>query len=240
MSAATPSVSHSRAHAARGRLLITAGPTHEPIDAVRFIGNRSSGRLGIALADYAAANGWTVTLLLGPTALTPSDSRVAVRRFRTTAELDTLLRAAMPGCDVLVMAAAVADYRPRTTPEILGGKFKRMNQTFTLELEPTPDLLAGVAATKRPDQFVVGFALEPADRLLESAIGKLHRKGLDLIVGNPLATIDAESIEAVVLAADGTQTRTDGPIAKEAFAPFLLREIDRQRGARATAGAARA
>lgn len=208
------------------RLLITAGPTHEPIDAVRFIGNRSSGRLGIALADHAANHGWAVTLLLGPTSQTPSDSRVIVRRFRTTAELDALLRAAMPGCDVLVMAAAVADYRPRTTPEILGGKFKRMNQTFTLELEPTPDLLAGVAATKRDDQLVVGFALEPADRLLESAASKLHRKGLDLIVANPLATIDAETIEAVVLGRDGSQRRTPGAMTKADFAPFLLREIE--------------
>jgi phosphopantothenoylcysteine decarboxylase/phosphopantothenate--cysteine ligase len=207
-------------------MLITAGPTHEPIDAVRFIGNRSSGRLGIALADHAAQCGWAVTLLLGPTSQTPSDSRVAVHRFRTTAELDTLLRAAMPDCDVLVMAAAVADYRPKTTPEILGGKFKRMDQTFTLQLEPTPDLLAGVAATKRDDQLVVGFALEPADRLLESATSKLHRKGLDLIVANPLATIDAETIDAVLLGRDGSQKRTPGAIPKSDFAPFLLQEIE--------------
>lgn len=207
-------------------MLITAGPTHEPIDAVRFIGNRSSGRLGIALADHAAHCGWAVTLLLGPTALTPSDSRVVVLRFRTTAELDTLLRAAMPQCDVLVMAAAVADYRPKTTPEILGGKFKRMNQTFTLELEPTPDLLAGVAATKRDNQLVVGFALEPADRLLESATAKLHRKGLDLIVANPLATIDAGTIEAVILGRDNSHTQTPGAIPKSDFASFLLNQIE--------------
>lgn len=214
-------------------MLITAGPTHEPIDAVRFIGNRSSGRLGIALADVAAHHGWAVTLLLGPTSQTISDSRVVVRRFRTTAELEALLRAAMPECDVLVMAAAVADYRPRTTPDILGGKFKRMNQTFTLELEPTPDLLAGVAATKRDDQLVVGFALEPADRLLESATSKLHRKGLDLIVANPLATIDSGTIDAVVLSKDGSQKRTPGAIPKSDFAHFLLQEIEARATGRA-------
>src|SRR5262245_55498974 len=92
------------------RLLITAGPTHEPIDAVRFLGNRSSGRLGVALADEAAGRGWTVTLLLGPVSRTPSDSRVRVVRFRTCTDLEGLLAEAAAGCDVLIMAAAVADY----------------------------------------------------------------------------------------------------------------------------------
>jgi len=91
------------------RMLITAGPTHEPIDAVRFLGNRSSGRLGVALADEAAARGWDVTLLLGPVSRTPSDSRVRTLRFRTCADLETLLRQTTDTCDVLVMAAAVAD-----------------------------------------------------------------------------------------------------------------------------------
>lgn len=207
------------------RLLITAGPTHEPIDAVRYIGNRSSGRLGIALAERAAANGWSVTLLLGPTGLTPADSRVKVQRFRTTAELASLLGTAFPACDVLVMAAAVADYRPRMTQSILGGKFKRGDEAWNLELEPTPDLLAGVAAGKRPDQLVIGFALEPADRLIESATAKLHRKGLDMIVANPLATMESETIEATVLRADGSRLQPSGPVSKAEFATILLDEI---------------
>src|SRR2546423_13159940 len=96
------------------RMLITAGPTHEPIDAVRFIGNRSSGRLGSALAKEAASRGWEVTLLMGPGGVLPApghpeDSRVSVVRFRTAADLLGLLREHVPGADVLVMAAAVAD-----------------------------------------------------------------------------------------------------------------------------------
>src|ERR1043165_5952055 len=97
------------------RMLITAGPTHEPIDAVRFIGNRSSGRVGLALADEAARRGWDVLLLLGPVHRTPADSRVRVVRFRTAAELGALLDQHASGCDVLLMAAAVADYRPRVS-----------------------------------------------------------------------------------------------------------------------------
>lgn len=207
------------------RLLITAGPTHEPIDAVRYIGNRSSGRLGIALADRAAATGWSVTLLLGPTGLTPADSRVTLHRFRTAAELESLLRTKFPECDALIMAAAVADYRPKPLAAVTGGKLTRGDQSLTIELEPTPDLLAGVAAAKIPSQLVIGFALEPADRLLESAAAKLRRKGLDVIVANPLQTMESDAIDATILFADGRVHRTGGPVAKDRFAGDLLELI---------------
>jgi len=207
------------------RLLISAGPTHEPIDSVRYIGNRSSGRLGIALADHAAANGWAVTLLLGPTGLTPADSRVRVHRFRTTSELQGLLEAEFGSNDVLVMAAAVADYRPRAVPGALDGKLRRGDRGLTLELDPMPDLLAAVAAGKSPHQLVVGFALEPAERLMESAMAKLNRKGLDMIVANPLETMESDMIEATILRSDGTRTQTSGKVGKADFAALLLREI---------------
>jgi phosphopantothenoylcysteine decarboxylase/phosphopantothenate--cysteine ligase len=212
------------------RILITAGPTHEPIDAVRFIGNRSSGRLGVALADEAARRGWDVTLLLGPAPRSPSDSRVAVRRFRTCADLQALLDQTVNGADVLVMAAAVADYRPKVDPAFFGGKFRRKDQVLTLQLEPTPDLLAGVAARRRPDQLMVGFALEPRDELLASARAKLERKKIDLVVGNPLETMDGETIDAVVLGKDGTEARTGGAIDKGAFAGWLLDLIEARVG----------
>lgn len=210
----------------RRRILITAGPTQEPIDAVRYIGNRSSGRLGIALADAAAGRGWTATLLLGPTCRAPSDSRVRVERFRTTTDLEGLLGGEMGGCDVLVMAAAVADYRPKADPAHFQGKRRRSREGMTLELEPTPDLLAGCAARRRPGQLLVGFALEPRDELLASARSKLERKSIDLIVGNPLETMDGETIEAVVLGRDGTERRTDGAVAKGDFAAWLLDIIE--------------
>lgn len=232
------------------RLLITAGPTHEPIDAVRYIGNRSSGRLGIALADAAArrermGNGqaaWgRVTLLLGPTAVVPSDPRVCVHRFRSTADLGALLAEHAPGCDVLVMAAAVADYTVSVPPG--SGehptKMRREKEPVTLTLVPTPDLLAGAAAKKRADQFFVGFALEPEERLIESAKEKLIRKGVDLIVANPLETMDAATIRATLVYANNASHSSPLPIplvgdegrremSKEAFAELLLDVLERR------------
>jgi phosphopantothenoylcysteine decarboxylase/phosphopantothenate--cysteine ligase len=210
------------------RLLITAGPTQEPIDAVRFIGNRSSGRLGVSLADHAAAAGWETTLLLGPTPNAPSDSRVRTVRFRTTAQLGALLDEHFPSCDVLVMAAAVADYRPITKEGFADQKLRRTDQKLVIELEPTPDLLAACGKRKRPDQLVVGFALEPRERLIESATSKLERKNLDLVVANPLETMDSETIEATVLRRDGTRVETGGKITKGAFAGWLMGLVERK------------
>ncbi len=214
------------------RIVITAGPTHEPIDAVRYIGNRSSGQLGIALAEAAAQRGWTVCLLLGPTPRMPSDPRVTVERFRTTSDLRALLGRRVPEADVLVMAAAVADFRPAVDASELLGKNRRTHAGLTLRLEPTPDLLAECAASRRPGQVLVGFALEPRERLLTSAKSKLERKGIDLVVANPLETMDSPTIEAVVLGRQGTRMEagraTDGPIAKSAFAEWLLGLIEEQ------------
>ncbi len=204
------------------RLLITAGPTHEPIDAVRYLGNRSSGRVGVALAEEAARRGWTVTLLLGPNALTPPDSRVRVLRFRTAEDLRGLLRTHVPDADALVMAAAVADYRPKVDPAFLGGKFRRQDQKLVLELEPTPDLLAEVAQTRRAEQLLVGFALEPRHEMIESARAKLVKKKVDLVVANPLETMDSASIEATVIGRDGSEASTPGAIDKIDFAAWLL------------------
>jgi len=218
----------SPSHTSARRLLITAGPTHEPIDAVRYIANRSSGRLGIALAEAAAAAGWAVTLLLGPTPRTVQSTGVRVRRFQTTANLEALLREEFQGCDILVMAAAVADYRPKPAEggTLIGQtKLRREKRNLTLELEPTPDLLAECAARRRPGQLLVGFALEPRDRLMESSRSKLVRKGLDLIVANPLETMDGETIEATVIARGGQEWSTPGAIDKAAFATWLLDRI---------------
>jgi phosphopantothenoylcysteine decarboxylase / phosphopantothenate---cysteine ligase len=215
----------------RGRkLLITAGPTHEPIDAVRFIGNRSSGQLGIALADSAAERGWDVRLLLGPTPRTPSHPRVEVERFQTTADLRGLLATWFPWADVLVMAAAVADFRPKPQEGDLGGKVRRTEAGLTIHLEPTPDLLAECAAGRQVGQLMVGFALEPRERIAESARKKLERKGVDLVVANPLETMDSPSIEAVVYGRTdsgvGPVRSTDGRVLKTAFAGWLLGLIE--------------
>ncbi|MGH7243578.1 MAG: phosphopantothenoylcysteine decarboxylase [Phycisphaerales bacterium] len=204
------------------RLLMTAGPTHEPIDSVRFIGNRSSGRMGVALAEAAVARGWSVTLLLGPGTCESSDPAIDVVRFRTCADLQSLLQAHAPKADVLIMAAAVADYRPKPNPAMSGGKFRRTNAPLILELEPTPDLLAGISGTRRPDQLFVGFALEPREELLESAQRKLVKKKVDMVVGNPLATMDSDTVEAMVLYKDGRRADTPRLMTKRTFAPWLL------------------
>ena len=219
------------------RLLITAGPTQEPIDAVRYLGNRSSGRLGIQLARSAAAQGWAVTLLLGPVSAEvpasdpqPGLGRLHIERFRTTADLHSLMLEHAPRNDVLIMAAAVADYRPVADEVDPAGKRRRVSEGMMLHLEATPDLLAEVSTRKRDDQLFVGFALEPRDEMLASARRKLERKRVDLIVANPLETMDAAGIEAVVLGRDGTGfedgRRTPGVIDKSVFAPFLLHAIE--------------
>jgi phosphopantothenoylcysteine decarboxylase/phosphopantothenate--cysteine ligase len=202
------------------RLLITAGPTHEPIDAVRYVANRSSGRLGVALAEAGRAAGWDVLLLLGPTAFAAPHG-VRTQRFETTADLAGLLEREFPRCDVLVMAAAVADYRPRESGP---GKLERGDRPLTLTLEPTPDLVAGCAAQKRRDQRIIGFALEAPAELAARAAAKLRRKRLDAIVANPLETMGAATIAATLITADGASlTPPAGTgLDKHAFAAWLI------------------
>mgnify|MGYP001162003630 FL=1 len=216
-------------------VVITAGPTQEPIDDVRFIGNRSSGRLGIALALEGCARGHNVTLLLGPIpALEPDEfgrSLTGIRtqgkvvRFRTTEDLERALREHAPSAGVIVMSAAVADYRPKKGS--VGGKIRRADAGLVLELEPTPDLLAGIGKNKKPDQLLVGFALEPRDRLLDSAREKLVRKSLDLIVANPLETMESGEIEARVLGKAGEDFSTGGRVSKSDFAGWLFDILER-------------
>ncbi|MFT3685002.1 MAG: phosphopantothenoylcysteine decarboxylase [Phycisphaerales bacterium] len=202
------------------RVLVTAGPTHEPIDNVRFIGNRSSGAMGVAIAEAAADLGHRCTLLLGPTALTSLHSSVTTKRFRTTADLQALLATEFPHCDVLIMAAAVADYRPKggTTK----GKLPRSAAGLTLRLEATPDLVAGVAKRRGPNQTVVGFALEPRATMAARAVRKLNRKGLDLIVANPLETMESPTINGTVFGIHGPVFSTGRPLSKRAFAKRLV------------------
>ncbi len=209
------------------RLLITAGPTWEPIDAVRYLGNRSSGRMGVALAEAGAAAGYSTTLLLGPTGRTvANDSGVVVERFQTTAELEALLARRWPDHDVLIMAAAVADYRPVDADP--AAKLRREPEGLTLHLAPTPDLLAGLREMTRPGQITIGYALEPARGLMAVAKRKLERKGLDAIVANPLETMDAATIDAVLLDRTGVVHRPEnaaGGLEKTAFAAWLIDRI---------------
>lgn len=204
-------------------MLVTAGPTHEPIDQVRFLSNRSSGRMGIAIAAAARDAGWTVTLLLGPTSMVPP-AGCAVERFETAAQLEALLGRNFPDCDVLVMAAAVADYRPARST---AAKLARTGRPLVLELEPVPDLVAACARSKSPGQLVIGFSLEASEALLARATEKLARKGLDAVVANPLDTMGAERISPVLIRADGSQLRPPAAVqTKDEFAVWLVAQIE--------------
>ncbi len=179
------------------RVLITAGPTWEPIDPVRYIGNRSSGQMGSALAGAAVKSGHSVTLIAGPiTAAIPSGiMRIDIE---TSQQMHDAVLEAFPHHDLLIMAAAVADFRPA---KVHTGKVERAGM-LTIELEATPDILAAAGGIKRPDQRTVGFSLVQRGDL-DRSMQKLRRKNLDLIVYNPLDTMSSQSIESVLLWPDG-------------------------------------
>ena len=165
------------------RILITAGPTYEPLDPVRFLGNRSTGKMGYALAEAFAAAGTDVTLVSGPSALPdPASPRIETRRVETAAEMFAAAAQVAPAAGVWVFAAAVADYRPaHVAPE----KIKKSGDTLTLELVRNVDIAATLGQTKRAEQFSVGFALETTNELAH-ALGKLRGKNFDLVVLNSL------------------------------------------------------
>jgi len=167
------------------RMIITAGPTREPIDPVRFISNRSTGRMGFALAERAVARGHAVTLVSGPVTLsTPAGvTRVDVESAR---EMLAAVESALDTCDALVMCAAVADFRPAQVSAV---KLKKRELSPSLLLEPNPDILTSVLPRKGPRLFI-GFAAETGDPKLE-ARRKLEEKGLDLIVANDVSQPDA-------------------------------------------------
>jgi len=164
------------------RVFINAGPTVEPIDPVRYISNHSSGRMGIALADAAAALGADVTLVLGPVSLRPSHSLVNTINVTTAAEMKTASVKVFGECDIAILAAAVADFTPETISDT---KIRRRRGEMVIKLKPTEDIAALLGSIKKPGQFLAGFALETNDEV-KNATDKLKRKNLDMIVLNSL------------------------------------------------------
>jgi phosphopantothenoylcysteine decarboxylase/phosphopantothenate--cysteine ligase len=214
------------------RVVVAAGPTREPVDEVRFLGNRSSGKMGAALAAAAAARGAEVTLLAGPG--TPNVQRgaggpIARIDIETAADLERALASATVGADAVVMAAAVADFRPR---ERAAGKLSRRDAggALTLELTAVPDLLAGLAQGRRDGRpFLIGFSAELAGgaALEARASGKLREKGCDAIVANDVSApgigFDADDNAVTVLFADGS--RADIPRASKRAVAERLWEL---------------
>ena len=203
------------------RVLVTAGGTREPLDAVRFLGNRSSGRMGVALADLARERGAEVCTVLANALLEPAGGEVV--RVETTAQLEreTLERAAR--AEIVLMAAAVADFRPR---EPIDGK-RRRGDGLVLELEPTGDILAQLGALRRPGQVLVGFAAE-AGLDLENARAKRERKQVDLIVLNDISRadigFDVDHNEVAIVSAD--DVTTVGRASKRIVAGAILDRVE--------------
>ncbi len=160
-------------------LLVTAGPTEEPLDTVRFLSNRSSGKMGYAIAEAARRRGARVILVTGPTSLEPP-AGAEVERVRTAEEMANSVLAHLPEAGSVVMAAAVADFQPA---QVRPQKIKKRAGLRSLQLKPTRDILAEVTRQRRDDQIVVGFAAETQD-LISNATLKLRRKRLDLVVAN--------------------------------------------------------
>ena len=216
------------------RIVVTAGPSREPLDPVRFISNRSSGKMGYALARAAARRGAEVTLVSGPTAL-PAPEGVKTVSVTTTEEMRAAVLAEFDTATAVFMAAAVADYRPRAAA---GGKIKRDDAVLSLELVPNPDIVAELGARKRR-QIVVGFAAE-TESLLENARAKLRRKNLDLVVANDVTQegsgFDVDTNAVTLLDRDGTVTpvpvMSKDAVADRIYDGFLqYRDRSQRRGA---------
>jgi phosphopantothenoylcysteine decarboxylase/phosphopantothenate--cysteine ligase len=180
------------------KILITAGPTREYIDPVRFITNRSSGKMGYALARAAHRRGFETVLVTGPVDL-EAPAGVEVVRIESAAEMAAAVAELAPSCDAVVMAAAVADYRP---VEVSEHKLKKQPGDLTLRLERTEDVLASLGAMKQPGQLLVGFAAETED-LVENASDKLRRKNLDWIVANKVSDGFGADTNKVILLGRG-------------------------------------
>lgn len=208
------------------RCLITAGPTREFIDPVRFISNPSTGKMGFALAEAAVAAGWTVDLIAGPVALEEPDG-VILYPVVTAEEMFNQVDALFDACDILIMTAAVSDFRPVVQH---ADKEKKEGASMQIELERTVDILKTMSARKA-GQTVVGFAAETKN-VLGYAREKLEAKNLDWIVGNKVGQLGtgfaADTNEVILLAADGSSVKL-GPATKQSLAQELIQLITPQK-----------
>ena len=211
------------------RVTVTAGPTQEPLDPVRYLTNHSSGRMGYAIAREAMLRGAQVTLISGRTVLPPVPF-VEIVPVTTAAEMLAAVQAALPETDILIKAAAVADYRPASVAE---DKIKKREGDMSIPLERTADILGWVAEHRRADQFICGFSMETRD-LLENSRAKLEKKKLDMIVANNLKVAGAgfgvDTNVVTLITKDGA---AELPLmGKDAVAGQLLDAIEKRRTAR--------
>ena len=205
------------------KVLVTAGPTYERIDPVRFIGNFSTGKMGYAIAEEAAARGAEVTLVSGPTALSTVSSRIRRVDVESARQMLAAAQEAFADADIAIMTAAVADYAPA---EVFDSKIKREKAQFdSIQLVKNPDIAATLGREKRPGQILVGFALE-TDHVIDNGRDKLARKNLDMIVVNSLADKGAgfgTDTNRISIISARTDTPIDYPLkSKKAVAADIL------------------
>jgi phosphopantothenoylcysteine decarboxylase/phosphopantothenate--cysteine ligase len=203
---------------------VSAGGTREPLDAVRFVGNRSSGRMGVAVAAEARRRGADVTLLAANLAV-PAPPGIELVETPSAADLEREALARAPEADIVVMAAAVADYRPA---EALAAKRPKDTSAWTLELEPTSDVLAALGQRRREGQLLVGFAAETGATGLERAREKFSRKGADLFVLNDVSRsdigFDAHDNEVTLVTVSSERSIAKAP--KDVIAAAILDEVE--------------
>ncbi len=207
------------------RVLITAGPTREPIDPVRYLSNRSSGKMGYALAKAALNAGHKVTLISGPVAIAAPEG-VSLIKIETAQQMFEAVRDQISKVDAAIFAAAVADYRPALVAD---QKIKKHNSELTLQLERTPDILGSARSAFGFTGVLVGFAAE-TEKLLEHAQSKLTRKGCDMIVANDVSQadigFDSDHNTVTLLRRDGTN-QSIGPSSKLDIARCVITEAER-------------
>ena len=205
------------------RIVISAGPTREAIDPVRFITNRSTGKMGYAIAEAARGRGLEVTLVSGPVNLQPP-AGIDFVQIESAADMASAMKKAAETADIIVMAAAIADYRPK---QYSTSKVKKSDGDMVIELERTEDVLLSLGKLKKPHQILVGFAAE-TDDLLKNAQGKLERKNLDYIAANIVGVsgrgFAADNNAITLIARDGSQTEF-ALQSKKDLADALLRHI---------------
>lgn len=206
------------------KILVTAGPTYEALDPVRFIGNRSSGKMGFAIAEELAERGAEVILISGPTKLSSKHPSVKCHKIESAQQMFDLATAEFPNCDGAILAAAVADYRPKEVSDL---KIKKKDAHLTLELEKTPDIAAHLGTMKQAQQRIVGFALETNDEFA-NAVSKLKRKNFDFIVLNSMRdagagfNIDTNKISIIF---DETTFKTFDTKSKDDVACDIVEEL---------------
>ena len=207
------------------KILVTAGPTREKLDPVRYLTNRSTGKMGYALARAAREAGHEVLLISGPTALAQPEN-ISFVSVESAAEMADAVFEAFPRQDMVIMAAAVADYRPAQVEE---QKIKKQDGEFFLRLERTTDILAGLGEKKAPGQTLVGFAAE-SENLLDNALGKLERKNLDWIAANSVADGFGTDTDTLHLLNRNGEKITLGPASKETVAELLIEIVTNNTG----------